>query len=237
MATASTTTYKHVTQVNNQDNLILENVDFVARILSTMTFMVTSDEARENLHSAGVLGLVEAAHSFDANQGIAFRTFAYPRIRGAIVDELRKQSPVSQAVLKQIGVVKKAYESIEPPVTSEALADATGLNVDQIVDCLEAMRFIKPDNWNDLSDVIHGSWRSSVDSPEYQLESEEMTRVLAESIQELSDQQRIVLSLYYTEELKLAEIAAAMDLSESRVSRILAAAKFRLQEMIRCKTA
>ena len=99
-------TYNRSAQ-HNRDQLILENVDYVARILSTMTHAVSSGEARENLHSAGVVGLVEAANAFDPAQGVPFRTFAYPRIRGAIVDEMRKQAPVSQFVLQQIGIVKK----------------------------------------------------------------------------------------------------------------------------------
>ncbi|MEO1526924.1 MAG: sigma-70 family RNA polymerase sigma factor [Planctomycetota bacterium] len=231
-----TTTYKR-TKTVNRDQLILDNVDFVARILSTMTFAIRDEEAKENLHSAGLVGLVEAANSYDPDHGVAFRTYAYPRIRGAIVDELRKQSPVSQAVLQHIGRVRRAYESIEPPVTPEKLADETGLSIKQVSKCLEAMRFIKPDNWNDLSDVIHGSWRNSVDTPEHDAEREEMRDILAGAIESLPDQERIVLTLYFAEELKLAEIGKALSLSESRVSRVLADAKFRLQEIIRCKTS
>lgn len=233
---SATTTYTRVPTVN-RDQLILDNVDFVARILSTMTFNVRDEEARENLHSAGIVGLVQAAHGYDPDQGVAFRTFAYPRVRGAIVDEMRKQSPVSQAVLQNIGRVRKAYDSMEPPVTQEKLSEVTGLSIEQVNTCLEAMRFIKPDNWNDLSDVIHGSWRSEPNTPGHDIEREELRRVLAEGIESLPEQERIVLTLYYTEELKLAEIGKAINLSESRVSKILAHAKFLLQEIVRCKTS
>ena len=231
-----TTTYKR-TKTVNRDQLILDNIDFVARILSTMTFALRDDEAKENLHSAGLVGLVEAANSFDPDHGVTFRTFAYPRVRGAIVDEMRKQSPVSQVVLQHIGRVRKLYETLEPPVTPEKLAEESGLSLEQISKCLEAMRFIKPDNWNDLSDVIHGSWRHSMDAPGNDLEREEMRHILAEAIESLPDQERIVLTLYFAEELNLAEIGKAINLSQSRVSRILADAKFRLQEIIRCKTS
>lgn len=221
----------------NRDQLILDNVDFVARILSTMTFNVRDEEAKENLHSAGIVGLVQAAHGYDPDQGVAFRTFAYPRVRGAIVDEMRKQSPVSQAVLQNIGRVRKAHDSIEPPVTQEKLAEATGLSIEQVNTCLEAMRFIKPDNWNDLSDVIHGSWRNAPNTPEHDVEREELRRILAEGIESLPEQERIVLTLYFTEELKLAEIGKVINLSESRVSKILTNAKFLLQEIVRCRTS
>lgn len=229
------TTYKKSAQ-QNHDQLILENIDYVARILSTMTFMITDDQAKENLHSAGILGLVEAANAFDPAHGAPFRTFAYPRIRGAIVDELRKQAPVSQQVLQQIGTLRRAFESLEPPVTPELLAEKSGLTIQQVIACLEAMRFIKPDNWNDLSDVVHASWRTSSNSPDHEVETEELKKLVAESIKSLPERECLVLTLYYCEELNLAEIGHVLELSESRVSRILAAARFRLQEIIRCKT-
>ena len=229
-------TYRQISGSKNQDSLILDNLDFVARILSTMTFKVRDEHTRENLHSAGILGLVEAANSFDASQGVAFRTYAYPRIRGAIVDELRKNAPVSAGMLKNIARVKKAYQCLEPPVTISLLAKTSELSEDVVMDCLEAMRFLKPDNWDDLSDVVHRSWSSDGSTPDARLESEEMAKVLAQSIEQLNDQERIVVSLYYMEELKLSEIALAMELSESRVSRILTNARFHLKELIRCKT-
>ena len=221
----------------SRDQLILDNVEYVARILSTLSVSVSNDEGRENLHSAGIVGLVEAANSYDPNRGVAFRTHAYPRIRGAIVDELRKQSPVSQTVLQHIGVVRKAYELMEPPVTPEALAAESGLTLEQVVSCLEAMRFIKPDNWNDLSDVVHESWRTNPDSPGHELEMKEMQRLVAESIESLPEKERLVLTLYYSEELNLSEIGAVLELSESWVSRMLASARFRLQEILRCTTS
>lgn len=226
-------TYKPAIQ-QNQDQLILENLDYVSKILSTMTVGVEDPDSRDNLHSAGVLGLVEAANSFERSRGIPFRTYAYPRIRGAIVDELRKLSPVSQHVLKNIGRIKKAYEVLEPPVTPEALALEAKLSYEQVLDALEAMRFIKPEDWNDLSDVVHASWQRQ-SREENSTELAETKEVLAEAIEKLPRNERLTLTLYYHDELNLSEIGAVLDLSESRVSRILAAAKFRLQEQIKCK--
>ena len=222
---------------SDRDQLVLDNVDYVGRILSTMTFFVKNDENRENLHSAGILGLVQAATSFDSEQGVAFRTFAYPRIRGAIVVEMRKQSPVSPRVMRQVGAIKKLCETLEPPITPEQLAEQSGFSVNEVVECLEAMRFIKPDSWNDLSDVVHKTWRTSIDSPEDLAEKEEVGQLLAELIEQLPEKERLVMTLYYNEELNLAEIGAAMGLSESRTSRLLAAARFRLGEAIRWKTS
>jgi RNA polymerase sigma factor for flagellar operon FliA len=227
-------TYKPATQCM-RDQLVLDNIDFVGRILSTMTFVVKDEEQRENLHSAGIVGLVQAAAAFDPSQGVAFRTFAFPRIRGAIVDEMRKQSPVSPRVMRQIGAIKRLCETLEPPITPEQLARETGQSLDEITECLEAMRFIKPDNWNDLSDVVHKTWRTSIDSPEDLAEKEEIGQLIAELIEQLPEKERLVLTLYYMEGLNLAEIGAAMGFSESRASRVLASARFRLGEAIRWK--
>lgn len=226
-------TYRKTAKTVGTENLILNNMDFVGRILSTMSIGIQNPDERENLKSAGVLGLVEAAHSFDPSRGVPFRTFAFTRIRGAIYDELRKLSPVSQQVLRQIGLLKKAYEKLEPPATPEVLAKESGLKLDQVLICLEAMRFLKPEDWNDFACVVHGSWKSHSVAPEAEIEEAEKRQILAESIKKLPERERIVLTLYYSEELNLAEIGRVIEISESRVSRVLAAARFRLKEIVR----
>ncbi|MCR9291400.1 MAG: sigma-70 family RNA polymerase sigma factor [bacterium] len=220
----------------NRDALILENLGFVGRILSTMSFFINDPEVRDSLNSAGVVGLVEAANNYDPRSGTAFRTFAYPRIRGAIVDELRKSSPVSQQTLKNIGRLKKAYETLPPPVTPEALVKKTGMTLEQVEVSLEAIRFTQPDSWDDFCSIAHGSWRDAVQTPDRIVENAEMLELLTDAIEALPEQERLVLSMYFLEELNLAEIGQVLRLSESRISRVLASAKFRLQEVVRCKT-
>ena len=227
-----TKTYQRTAKRNQCDHLILENIDYVGRILSTMTIAVHTEDERENLHAAGVLGLVEAANKFDPTHNVAFRTFAFRRIQGAIIDELRKIAPVSQQVLQQIGVLKKAHEVLEPPVTPEALAGETGMSLEVVTATLEAMRFLKPEDWNDFTSIAHGSWKSSSDEPSAQIEGQEMANILAESIAQLPERERLVMTLYFSEELNLKEIGAVLEISESRVSRVLAAAKFRLKEIV-----
>lgn len=229
---SGTNIYKRTATGAVRERLILENIDYVGKILSTMTVATTDPDERDNLRSAGMVGLIESANNFDATQESSFRTFAYPRIRGAIIDELRKLAPVSQLMLKRIGMIKKAYQQLQPPVSPEMLAKETKLTVDQVELALEAMRFIEPEDWNDFSGVVHQSWKSTDSAPDQQLEKSEMKGLLASAIGELPEQERLVITLYYTEELNLLEIGAVMSLSESRVSRILAAAKFRLKELV-----
>ena len=222
-------------QEQDREKLILDHIGFVRQILSKMTFQIEDEDERQNLYSSGMVGLVEAANSFDTSRGVAFRTFAYPRIRGAILDELRKLSPVSQATLQQIGKVKKAYQNLEPPVTPEDLADESGLSVADVTKCLEAMRFLKPQDWSDFECVVHSSWQTPHDSPQRTVEQQELKTVLAHSITQLPERERLILTMYYSEELTLLEIGKVLDLSESQISRSLASAKFRLKELVKTK--
>jgi RNA polymerase sigma factor for flagellar operon FliA len=225
-------TYKNVLDNQLRDHLVLDNLDYVRKILSTVTVGLPSHYDKENLEQAGIVALVETANSFDASRGVTFRTYCFPRIRGAIVDEMRKNSPLPQKMLEHIKQVKRAYESLPPPVTPETLADETGLGVEKILQVLEAMRFSKPQDWNDLYCNIHSGWRTGEDQPEREIEKQELKKLMADCIQRLPERERLVLVMYYTEDLTLAEIGSVIDISESRVSRVLAGAKFRLKELV-----
>ena len=236
MDSTATGAYQRSAKANTPEQLIMDNMDYVRRILSTMSIAVRDDDDRENLESAGILGLVEAAGRYDPSHGCSFKTFAFPRIRGAILDELRKCSPVSQQMLSRIGSLKSVYEKLEPPVTPEILARESGLSLDQVEECLEAMRFLKPQDWSDFQDEVHGSWRKMSSRPGDELERLEMKELLVDAIKQLPERERLVITMYYTEQLTLAEIGRVIGVSESRSSRILASAKFRLKELVREKT-
>ena len=221
---------------NSRERLIVENLPYVRKILSKLTVDLPAHVDRDGLESAGVVGLIEAANSYDPARGAAFRTFAYPRIHGAIVDELRKTSPVSQHMLEQLGKLREAYQQLSPPVTPEELARYTGLTLEQVQSCLEASRFLAPQAWNDLYCTLHSSWRDSTERPERNLELEEIKRVLTECIQRLPEKQRLVLTMYHTDDLTLAEIGEVLGYSESYVSRLLSEASFQLKELYRKET-
>ena len=228
----ATKAYQRASEGLQREQLILDNVDYVRKILSTMTVGLPPHCDKENLEQAGIVGLVETANSYDPTRGVAFRTYAYPRIRGAIVDEMRKNSPVPQQMLEYIGLVKIAYSKLESPVSPEMLAEHTGLKLSKIQQVLEAMRFLKPQNWNDLFCNVHSSWQNSSDAPGAAIEAKELQSIVADSIEKLPDRERLVLTLYFTEDLTLAEIGQVVGISESRASRNLASAKFRLKELV-----
>jgi RNA polymerase sigma factor for flagellar operon FliA len=229
---SATRAYKQTSIDQLREQLILDNLVYVRKILSTLTVGLPPNYDKENLEQAGIVGLVETARSFDPGRGVAFRTYCYPRIRGAIVDEMRKNSPVPQQMLSYISQVKSAYERLGSPVTPEMLAKETGLDVEKIQQVLEAMRFTKPQKWNDLFCNVHSGWRSGEESPDQELENNELKRIVADSIEKLPERERLVLTLYFVEDLTLMEIGKVIGISESRASRNLASAKFRLKELV-----
>lgn len=228
--------YRKASRENSRERMIVDNLPYVRKILSKLTVGLPAHVDRDGLESAGVVGLVEAANSYDPSRGVAFKTYAYPRIHGAIVDELRKNSPVSQQMLGQLGKIREAYQLLPPPVMPEDLARQTGLSLSQVQDALEAARFLAPQSWNDLHCVLHSSWREAPEQPGQKLEQEEVRQILSRCIEKLPELPRLVLTMYYTEDLTLAEIGAVLDYSESYISRRLAEATYTLKELYRKET-
>jgi RNA polymerase sigma factor FliA len=217
---------------NPVEKLILDNVDFVRKILSTMLVGLPEHCDRENLEQAGIVGLVEAAKNFDPSREVQFRTFAYCRIRGAIIDELRKNSLLPQRLIEQISELRQVSDALGEPATPEILAEKLGWTESQVLETLEATRFSQPNEWTDLNSEVARIRSRTVASPDAELESRELKKRLADCIEQLPERERLVLVMYYTEDLTLLEIGTVIGLSESRVSRLLAAAKFRLKEML-----
>lgn len=220
-----------------RDQLILDHLPLVRHAIGRLVGRLPSGVDAENLESAGVLGLVEAANRFDPERGVKFETYAYPRIRGAVVDELRRNSVLPQQTLEQIALVRRHYQRLPPPVTVEALAAATGLSADQVTDCLAAMRLTRTVSLEQLARGPDSASDADSDRPSLRLEQEETRRLLAEAITALPERQRLVVTLYYLEDLRLKEIGDVISLSESRVSRLLDAALFELGEFMRAKGA
>lgn len=228
--------YRKASRENAKERMIVEHLPYVRKILSKLTVGLPAHVDRDGLESAGVVGLVEAANSYDPARGVAFKTFAYPRIHGSIVDELRKTSPVSQQMLEQIGRIRDAYPLLSPPVTPEDLAAHTGMTLSQVQAALEASRFLAPQSWNDLYSTLHSSWREASEQPDKRLELEEVKRILAQCIARLPEKQRLVISMYHTDDLTLAEIGTVLGFSESYISRLLSEATFMLKELYRKET-
>jgi RNA polymerase sigma factor for flagellar operon FliA len=196
----------------------------------------------DELVSAGTMGLMSAVASFDARRGLAFSTFAVPRIRGAMLDELRRQDHVPRSVRRKTRNIASARESLtrslgRPPQTGEL---ATQLGVDAptlwrwMADVEGAMhvpldRGADRDGGTPAPAELLGCEAELVDE---RISREEEVALLREALLRLNDQERTVLSLYYFEELKAREIADVMGVSESRISQIRSRAIGSLRQLL-----
>jgi RNA polymerase sigma factor FliA len=215
-----------------RDRLLNEHLGLVHHVARQLSRTLAADVDFDELVSCGVIGLMNALESFDHSRGLAFSTFAAPRIRGAILDELRRQDHVPRSIRKKSRDIGAARESLTRTLgyAPDDKAIARHLGVD-----LETLWRWKTDVEGIFHlplDVSSAPAEKSAPTPaellsgeeedtiEDALNLEEEVGVLRDAILELKEQERVVLSLYYFEELKLHEIATILELTESRISQI-----------------
>jgi RNA polymerase sigma factor for flagellar operon FliA len=225
--------YQRSADQQRRDELILGHLPLVKHVIGRLLGDLPASADAENLESAGVLGLVEAASKFDPTRKAQFKTFAYLRIRGAIVDELRRNSPLPQHVLGRVSQLRKAYRTLPHPITVEALVAATGMTADEVADALAAERFAKTMSWEQAAEPNGLEPVAAGDTPEEGVERWEAVQQLSEAIEALPEKERLAVTLYYRQDLRLKEIAEVMKLSVSRVSRLLTKALFELGEQLK----
>jgi RNA polymerase sigma factor for flagellar operon FliA len=224
--------YGAVAEKERRDQMILEHLPLVRHLVGKLSAELPPGIDLDNLESAGVLGLVEAAHHFDPERGVQFKTYAYTRIRGAVLDELRRNCPLPQHMLQQVARVRRAYEELPPPVSAYDLATATGLSLEEVADALAAIRMTRLVSYEEHGQPI-GTRLDDPQRPDRVAEKEEQKRLLTEALASLDERERLIVTLYYLEDLRLKEIGTVLRLSESRISRLLSAALFHLGEYLR----
>lgn len=224
-------TYRQIARRTERDALILAHLGLVRHVLGRTLPNLPQRVDRENLESAGMLGLVEAAGQFDPSRGVAFATFAVARIRGAILDELRRNCPLPQSMLQKWSRLQEAYQLLSDEATTEALAAKSGLTVAEVEECLDAIRLTQMETWyEELVERVPD--RTANTEVERSLSYDEQVRIVADLIERLPTQMRIVVTLYYRDGLRLKEIGETLQLSESRISRILAQAELIMRERV-----
>jgi RNA polymerase sigma factor for flagellar operon FliA len=225
-----------------RDTLLTENLSLVHHVARQLERKLSNELDHDELVSAGTLGLMAAMGSFDPNRGLAFSTFAVPRIRGAILDELRRQDHVPRSVCRKTRDINAAQTQLaghlgRAPEDSE-VAEALGVDLQTLwkwqSDIEGAIRVPidrpaqdRGDNHASLLDFMHTDPADGVDE---RLGREQEVALLREAIMKLKDQERTVLALYYFEELNLREIADILGLTESRLSQVRSKALARLRE-------
>ena len=215
-----------------RDALLDEHLNLVYHVARRMTRSGGGEVEFEELVSAGTMGLIEAIEKFDPSRGLAFSTFAVPRIRGAILDELRRLDTVSRGMRQKQRQMEDARHTLTVTLgrapTDEEMAHEIGVDAETLWRwrseaertqrvSLDAPHADEDGGTTSLSEVIVDE---RADSPSDEVDRKEQLSILEAEIAQLDEQERTVLGLYYFEELKLREIAEVLELTVSRISQI-----------------
>jgi RNA polymerase sigma factor for flagellar operon FliA len=220
---------------------IVEFLPMVHKIVHRVVSYLRPPLSFEDLVSAGTIGLVKAARDFDASHQAEFKTYAYIRVKGAIIDELRASSLLPAGVNKQVHSAVElswriAEETGATPTDAE-LAEKLGLSEDKVYEIFESARaqhFVSIDGFGDELPPLSGLLAASdTESPDKQLERSELIDKLTEAIEHLDKRRREIILLYYQQHLTMKQVADLLKITESRVSQLHASALFNLSLKLR----
>jgi RNA polymerase sigma factor FliA len=225
--------------------LIKAHLTLVDIIAGRMVTQVPSFMNRDDMRSAGMMGLIDAANKFKPEKNILFKTFAEYRIRGAILDEMRKLDWFSRSLREKQTSINRCMAELERELgrypDEREMAERMGLSLSKYQKMLGQVSHLgcvslnetldHSDTGRSFQDALVDKRKSS--SPVAILENHELSKSIASILEQLSEKERIVISLYYYEELTQKEIAVVLDVSEGRVSQLHSQALIKLKTKVK----
>ena len=215
--------------------LVQRHAEMVKRIAYHMVARLPPNVDVDDLIQAGMIGLLEAARGYDSTQGASFETYASIRIRGSMIDEIRKGDWAPRSVHRKLREVAETIRSIEQGTGREAspadVARKMGITVDEYYDIVtDAARcHMFSIDGRDSDDDLEHEHRDPSEGPIDLLQQDEFRDALAVAITGLPAREQLVMSMYYRDELNLREIGSVLGVSESRVCQIHGQALVRLR--------
>lgn len=223
-------------QEQTPDALIREYAPLVKRIAHHMVSRMPSSVQPDDLIQSGMIGLLEASTKYDPGKGASFETYAGIRIRGAMLDEIRKGDWVPRSVHRNAREVAKTMKSLENKLGRDAsdreVADEMGVKLSDYFDILKDTQGSRLFSFEEMPGNGEDGVRSNSPDPMDQIQRRDFQRCLAEAIATLPEREQLVLSLYYDDELNLKEVGEVLGVSESRVSQIHSQAALRLRSKL-----
>lgn len=239
MSTAAQAYQATAQSMQSQQQLLLDTAPLVKRIAHHLMARLPSHIDVDDLIQAGMIGLVEASSKFDGTKGASFSTYAGIRIRGAMLDEIRRLGWAPRSVHRKAREITEMIATIERETGQAAselqVAERLGISMDDYHGTLADVSGSRLFSYDELADPEDESGYSvtaiaSNDlSPEQHNERSTFAKALADQIDTLPEKERLVLALYYQEELNLKEIGEVLGVTESRVSQIRSQATARLR--------
>ena len=229
----------------NREILIMKYAPLVKTIVLRMAAKLPIDAAdKEDLINVGIIGLMSALDKYDDKKNVQFETYAHFRIRGAVLDELRKRDWVPRSTRHKDGRLEAAFAALQRQLgrapQEEEIAEHLGLTIEEYFSYLNEVRSVSVISKEDLPPDYLERYEGSEEmqaaaergNPFKYLTNQELSKGLKKAVAALPEKEKIVLSLYYYEELTMKEIGKVLELTESRVCQIHTQATLRLRAAV-----
>jgi len=230
----------------NTEQIIIEYSPMIKYVANRIAMRLPPHVEVDDLISVGVLGLLDAIEKYDPGRGAKFKTYAEFRVRGSILDELRSLDWVPRSVRQKASqmdaVTQRLQGQFGRPPEDEEIAEELGLGMDEFFTAMNDTRSMPILSLEDLGiNKETGEQQNLLDcligdseaDPQTQIRLDELKRIIAQGIDTLPEKERLMISLYYYEELTMKEIGEVLGITESRVSQIHSKAVFRLRTKLK----
>lgn len=222
--------YKKAPTKEIKDELIVGYAPLVKYIAGRMNVYLANNVEYDDLVSYGVFGLIDAVDKYKLTKNVKFETYASLRIRGAILDNIRKMDWIPRTLRQKQKMLDKALSELEAELgrfpTEEEIAKKLDIKIDEVNKLVQettVSSVISLDDYTDQnyeSNILEVKEENISASPEKQVEKEEVKKLLKEAMEDLNEREKKLVFLYYFEELTLKEISKVLDVSESRISQL-----------------
>ena len=223
----------------NMDALVMQHSALVKRIAYHLMGRLPSCVQVDDLIQSGMIGLLEAAKNYDATQGASFETYAGIRIRGSMLDEIRKGDWAPRSLHRKVREITAAVREIETEKGRDArdseVAERLNMTLDEYHHVLQDASGHQILSFEDLptrENALEDGLNGKISGPYENVQANNIKEILSKAISSLPERERLVMSLYYDEELNLRETGDVLGVSESRVCQIHAQALIRLRARI-----
>lgn len=221
----------------SRNSLFESHLSLVKIIAHHVSLRLPPGKSVDDLIQVGMIGLLEASRAFEGNQGAEFKSYASIRIRGAILDELRRDSWMPRSVQQKSRQLSHAIKAVEnrtgETATDREIAMELGVSITEYAEMLETVAGCTVFSLEDQTEILDPS--DDVDLPLSLVEDESTRKALAAVIESLPKQEQMVVVLYYNKGLNLREISEVLNVSESRVCQVHSQAVSRIRTRMRSK--
>ncbi|MCZ6781941.1 MAG: FliA/WhiG family RNA polymerase sigma factor [Proteobacteria bacterium] len=230
-----------------KEQIVLEHTPLIRYIVNRIAVRLPSHIDLDDLHNTGVIGLMDAIEKYDPEKNCKFKTYAEFRIKGAILDQLRSLDWVPRSVRQKSRRLERAYGEVEQRLgrsaSEDEVADSLGLQIEKFHELLNQVRGISLVNLEEIRGTNPDGDRSGgfadiiedvhSENPFASLKLSETKHVIGDTIGTLPEKERLVISLYYYEDLNMKEIGNILGITESRVCQIHTKSVLRLRSKLK----